>query len=547
VRRAQPGVICDDAEVSEGPGAVPGAAGSQVGAGFEAMAAGDWSAARDAFAAVLGVAEVPEALLGLANAYYWLGDLPAMMQSLERAYAAARQRPDPVLAAAAALSLVGYHKQFMGNVAAARGWLARAARIVEAEAPQLRGELLGGTAFVTDDPVESERLAREVLAIGRANGNTDLELLAMTAVGGALVQQGRVADGMALLDEAMAGALGGECGDPLTAAHASCMTMLVCSSHFDIERATQWLQAMDRFIDRYGCPFLYAECRTHYGRVLFENGDWDAAERFLTEAIAMSRGITPASHALASGTLAELRLAQGRLEDAARVLAGLEGRAEVVVAVATLHLVRNEPSLAVVVELLGQAEITLGTSDIAAGRARALIELGDAQDCHLIVAHGRRLLGHALTATDAAGARGQLEAALLAFTQAEIPYRAAQTRLSLAGLLARADQVVAVGEARAALSVFEDLGAGRDADAAAALLRELGVRAARRGPKNIGRLTKREQEVLGLVGEGLSNPEIAERLFVSRKTAEHHVARILAKLGVRSRAEAARLAASVSS
>jgi DNA-binding CsgD family transcriptional regulator len=323
---------------------------------------------------------------------------------------------------------------------------------------------------------------------------------------------------------------------------------------------------MDRFIDRYGSPFLYAECRTHYGRVLFENGDWDAAERFLTEAIAMSRGITPASHALASGTLAELRLAQGRLEDAARVLEGLEGRAEVVVAVATLHLVRNEPSLAAavlrrrvdamgsgrldlaaVVELLGQAEITLGTSDTAAGRARALIELGDAQDCHLIVAHGRRLLGHALTATDAAGARGQLEGALLAFTQAEIPYRAAQTRLSLAGLLRQADQAVAAGEARAALSVFEDLGAGRDADAAAALLRDLGVRAARRGPKNIGRLTKREQEVLGLVGEGLSNPEIAERLFVSRKTVEHHVARILAKLGVRGRAEAARLAASISS
>jgi len=102
---------------------------------------------------------------------------------------------------------------------------------------------------------------------------------------------------------------------------------------------------------------------------------------------------------------------------------------------------------------------------------------------------------------------------------------------------------VAAAEAPTALTVFEDLGAGRDADAAAALLRGLGVRAARRGPKNIGRLTKREQQVLGLLCEGMSNPAIAERLFISRKTVEHQVARILAKLGVRGRAEAAALAA----
>jgi DNA-binding NarL/FixJ family response regulator len=110
-------------------------------------------------------------------------------------------------------------------------------------------------------------------------------------------------------------------------------------------------------------------------------------------------------------------------------------------------------------------------------------------------------------------------------------------------VLTRTDREVAAAEARAALSVFQDLGADRDADAAAALLRELGVRAARTGPKNVGRLTRREQEVLTLLGEGLSNPEIAGRLFLSRKTVEHHVARILSKLGLRGRAEAAALAA----
>jgi DNA-binding CsgD family transcriptional regulator len=322
------------------------------------------------------------------------------------------------------------------------------------------------------------------------------------------------------------------------------------------------VQSLERFIDRYGCPFLYAECRTYYGRVLFENGDWSAAEALLADAISMSRGVFAAPHAFASGTLAELRLAQGRVEDAGRVLRGVEGREEAAAAVASLHLKLGEPSVAAavlrrrlaatspdrldaaaVIELLGEAEIALLDSGAAIERGRALVALGAVNDCHLMVAHGERLLGHALASTDAMAARAHLETALAAFSQAGIPYRAAQTRLLLAQVLRREDQAVAVAEARAALSVFEDLGAGRDADAAAALLRDLGVKAARTGPKNVGRLTKREQEVLVLLGEALSNPEIAERLVLSRKTVEHHVARILSKLGLRRRAEAAALAA----
>jgi len=106
-----------------------------------------------------------------------------------------------------------------------------------------------------------------------------------------------------------------------------------------------------------------------------------------------------------------------------------------------------------------------------------------------------------------------------------------------------AGQAAAIGEARAALALFERLGARPYADRTAALLRGLGDTGRRpASPAAMRSLSPREIEVLDLVRQGLTNVEIAERLFIAAKTAEHHVSRVLAKLGVRSRAEAAAMA-----
>jgi DNA-binding NarL/FixJ family response regulator len=78
-------------------------------------------------------------------------------------------------------------------------------------------------------------------------------------------------------------------------------------------------------------------------------------------------------------------------------------------------------------------------------------------------------------------------------------------------------------------------------------MRELDMRVPR-GPRRTTRanpagLTARQVEVLALISEGLTNAEIAERLVVSQRTAEHHVAAVLAKLGAATRRDAARRAA----
>lgn len=137
-----------------------------------------------------------------------------------------------------------------------------------------------------------------------------------------------------------------------------------------------------------------------------------------------------------------------------------------------------------------------------------------------------------------ANAVDHLEAALAGFIRVGLPYEEARTRLEIARRLAASQREVAVAEARTALTGFDRLGAAPHADAAAQLLRTLGVRG-RAGPRHRGLLSKREREVLDLLGLGLTNPEIASRLYISRKTVSHHVSNVLAKLGLRDRAEAA--------
>ena len=107
--------------------------------------------------------------------------------------------------------------------------------------------------------------------------------------------------------------------------------------------------------------------------------------------------------------------------------------------------------------------------------------------------------------------------------------------------LAESQDVVVTTQA---LQLLDNLGATAAASMVRQRLRDLGVRRIPRGPQpttrtNPAGLTDRQVDVLGLLRDGLTNAEIAERLVLSVRTVDHHVAAILAKLGVGSRRQAA--------
>jgi DNA-binding NarL/FixJ family response regulator len=535
--------------------------------GHAALAEGRWDEARAAFAASLAAGETAEACFGLAAAQWWLGEDHACVATCARAYTLFRRSGDVTGAARCAVWLAITYKANFANLAAANGWLGRAERLLGAFPPgPAHGWLWVARAYRMADLDRAEDLTARAADLARAAGDVDLELVALAQLGLVRVGKGDGAAGFALIDEAMAAALAGERSTLDTVVYACCDMLHACELASDIERAAQWCAVADDFVATYGCPFLYAECRIYYGSVLAATGRWDDAGRELAAALRITEGASPGLHARALVRMAGLRVRQGRLEDAERLLARLgaavQDEAEAALSVAALllargdagaasrtleqrmqHLAAHRSHLAVALDLLVDAHVASGDTDAAAAAAARLAEVGAPVGDDRLRAVAAGAEGRVRVARgDPEAAVTHLEAALVLWSRLDLPFEAARVRLDLGHALAGSRPEVAVDHARRALAAFDALGAALDADRAAAFLRSLGV-AARPGPKRVGTLTVREQQVLRLLGAGLSNPEIADRLHVSRKTASHHVSNILSKLQLRNRAEAAVYAA----
>jgi DNA-binding CsgD family transcriptional regulator len=546
----------------------PGVLASALGA----LGVGDVAGARATLAELCAGEASAVARQLYAQALLLDDELDDCRRQLELAFRAWRD-VDPGRAGLCAAQLAELHISGLGNRAAGQGWLQRARRVLEplGRCPEEGHVALAVVACESDDVTALERAADRALELATEFGDHELEVRALADGGYALVVQGREAEGFARLDEAMAALSAGEVVDPAVLGKSFCALLSACDRGGDVRRAEEWTRVVTDavLVPLGGRPrLLHAHCRLAYGSVLCTSGRWEEGERALLEAMRSSAYFVHRSDAAAR--LASVRLRQGRIDEAAELLAPYEDRPRSAEPLARLHLLAGRPELARVVarrglgavpgDLLAEAslravlvEVELACLDVeaAAGHAEALAALAAAVQAPVVHAEAALARGRVSAARlDPDAAVAALDEAWRALGADHLPLLAGSIALELAQVLAeRGDQAGAVVQGRIALTTLEELGAVGPADRARALLRTLGApgrRGTRRPDRAVAELTGREQEVLALLREGLTNAEIGDRLFISTKTAEHHVGRVLAKLGVRSRAEAAAVATAAS-
>ena len=468
----------------------------------------------------------------LATAAYLVGRLDDAFEAIEAAIALHRRLGDQAALGRCVRVLSRFH-WFAGDGAPAREKALEAITILEplGESIELARAYSGVAqlAMLADEGVQALSWGESALELATRLGDDSTRAHALVNIGCAKVQMDADDTGPLLEAHAAADAV----GDREDATRALGNLGFVQLSWARPAPALSYAKRALAYADRHEAHTYVSYVTTALAWLRLREGDWEEAERITQGEV--ERGMTIVQ-LLAQTVLAELAVRRGD-PDASERLAEL-----------TVHADRaGEPQRIVpVIELIAEAALTSG-EPIPTERFEGLAELIRAPDG----LRGRYALRLAAWAA-VAGVDIELDrpfsgpyAAMLArdWSAAADAFSELDWVYDRALMLSLVDDEAALAEA---MEIARRLGAEPLTRRLTVRMRELGMRVPK-GPRrktreNPAGLTARQLEVVELIVEGLTNAEIAERLVVSQRTAEHHVAAVLTKLGATTRREAARRA-----
>jgi DNA-binding SARP family transcriptional activator len=466
-----------------------------LGSARSAMGRCRWQEAFDLFSAVDGRGGLAgEDLDALAEAAFWLGRPHESHLARQRAHAAllAEGRPRRAAVAAIVLSLnFGTRRRF----SVAGGWFQRAQRLLaeEPEGPEHGFLAWAASMFAlgTGDHDAARQAARRAFDLGRRFGVPDLQALGLVLQGYVLVREGKVDEGLPLMDEGMTWAVDGQLA-PTSAAVIFCRTIDTCYALGDYLRASEWMDAIADCFARTGIDAFPGDCEAHSVAILVGRGAWSEGEQRARRACAAIEPMELGHGGLALAEIGEIRWRRGDLagaEEAFTRAAQLGSppqpgmalvrlaRGDVRGAAASIAVALAEETwdgLARARLLPAQVEIALADGDVETARSAA------AELAEIAARYARPALAAAaecararllLAGGDPAAAAAALQRGIALWRQAGAPHETARARLLLAEALERqGDRRHAHAELDAARAAFESLGARLDLRRAERLL-----------------------------------------------------------------------------